>query len=89
VQFSALYKPVPDSDINPPPPQAHGIRIAWRTRHTPPWPPGPAPRVGPPHAVEAVTSKSLAVHPLANGYEVQLPDFKFMALVVVTEPPPT
>jgi hypothetical protein len=88
VQFSALYKPVPDRDINHPPPRAHGIQIAWRTRHVPPQPPSPSPRLLPPRAVEAISNKPLTAHPLPGGYEVQLPDFKCMALVVVTQRQP-
>jgi hypothetical protein len=85
VQFSTLFKPVPEDEINPPPPLAHGVRVTWRRGHGPPQTPGHGPRSRP-RAIEAVSDKTLTVQEFSGGYQVDLPDFQFMALLIVTQP---
>lgn len=83
VQFSALHK-VPKK-INPTPPPAEGVRVMWRQGHGLPQTPGHSPRPRR-RALEAVSDRTLPVHEFEGGYRVDLPDFQFMALLVVTAP---
>jgi hypothetical protein len=83
VQFSALNK-VPGK-INPTPPPAQGVQVTWRRGHGLPQTPGHGPRSRP-RAIEAVSDKTLTVREFNDGYRVDLPDFQFMALLVVTAP---
>jgi hypothetical protein len=85
VQFSTLFKPVPKDEINPTPPPAHGVQVTWRKGHGQPQTPGQGPRSRP-RALEAVRDTTLSVRKVNGGYRVDLPDFQFMALLVVTPP---
>ena len=78
------------SEINDPPPPAGGVHVTWRKGHGLPetWDGLPFPRL---FAFEAVTRTTLTIERLKGGYRVALPDFDFMALLVVghgRRPPP-
>jgi hypothetical protein len=86
VQVSTLFKPVPDQDINRPPPCAMGVQVTWRTGHGAHYKPDHKPRPHRMHAIEVVSNTTLPVHEFNGRYRVDLPDFQFMALLVVTQP---
>lgn len=86
VQFSTLFKPIEQEDIKPAPPEATGVQVTWPTGHGPHPKPGHKPSPHRPHAIEVVSNRSLSVHEFSGGCRVELPDFPFMALLVVTEP---
>jgi hypothetical protein len=86
VQFSTLFKPVPKDKINPTPPPADGVQVTWRSGNGLPQTPGHGPHPRRPHAIEAVTGRTLTVHEITGGYRIDLPTFQFMALLVVIEP---
>jgi hypothetical protein len=85
VQFSALNKPVPEEKINPTPPPAQGVQVRWQKGHGLPQTHGHGPRSRP-RALEAVSDETLTMQEFEGGYRVDLPDFQFMALLVVTAP---
>jgi hypothetical protein len=64
---------------------AEGVRVMWRKGHglperPPPWPPFRRLR-----AIEAINDeKMLEIVEVDGGYQVDLPPFPFMALVVVS-----
>jgi hypothetical protein len=86
VQFSTLFKPVPKDKINPTPPPAQGVQVRWRKAHGPHHKPGPKSRPHRMHATEVVSNRTLPVQELDGDCRVHLPDFQFMALLVVAEP---
>lgn len=66
---------------NPAAPSATGVRVSWRKGHGLPQSPGRFRRL---KAVEAITGKELTVEESDRGYQVDLPEIEFMALLVVT-----
>lgn len=81
VQISAANEmPV---EIDPPPPPAEGVRVIWRSGL--PQIPGPLPALHRPRAIEAVTRTTLTVERVGDRYQVDLPTFPAMALLVVTD----
>jgi hypothetical protein len=66
---------------NPAAPAAQGVRVSWRKGHGLPQAPGRLHRL---KAVEAIIGKELTVEESDRGFQVDLPEFKFMALLVVT-----
>jgi hypothetical protein len=84
VQFSTLFKPIEQKDVNSPPPEATGVQVTWRAGQVQHPKPGHKPAPHRPHAIEVVSNRSLPVHQFSGGYRVELPDFQFMALLVVT-----
>jgi hypothetical protein len=86
VQFSTLFRPIEQKDINSAPPQATGVHVIWRTGQRPHSKPGHKPPPHRLHAIEVVSNRSLPVHGFSGGYRVELPAFQFMALLVAAEP---
>jgi hypothetical protein len=80
VQITKRNKPA--SPVHPAAPPASGVRVSWRKGHGLPqtWGPLPFPRL---RAVEVVSRTRLVVQPVPGGYRVDVPDFPFLALVVV------
>ena len=72
---------IPDV-VNEPAPPAAGVRVTWRKGHGLPetWAGLPFPRL---FAFEAVSRKTLPVERIKGGYRVALPEFPFLALLVV------
>jgi hypothetical protein len=66
---------------NPAAPAAKGVRVTWRKGHGLPQARGRLRRL---RAVEAITGKELRVEEFDRGYQVELPEIAFMALLVVT-----
>jgi hypothetical protein len=89
VQFSTINKPVPKDQINSPPAPATGVQVSWRKSHGLPEAVGRGHQRHPPNAVEAVTGTPLPVRLESDGYRVDLPEFQFMALLVVAEISPS
>jgi hypothetical protein len=73
---------LPETEINEPAPPIADVRVTWRKGHGLPetWDGLPFPRL---RAVEAVTGRTLPIERLSRGYRVALPEFQFMALLVV------
>jgi hypothetical protein len=57
------------------------VRVSWRKGHGLPQAPGRLYRL---KAVEAITGKELRVEESDRGFQVDLPEIEFMALLVVT-----
>jgi hypothetical protein len=66
---------------NPAAPAANGVRVRWRKGHGLPQAPGRFHRL---RAFEAITGMELRVEEADRGYQVDLPEIEFMALLVVT-----
>jgi hypothetical protein len=72
---------VPDH-VNEPAPPVAGVQVTWRKGYGLPetWDWFPFPRL---RAFEAVSGRALTVDPFRGGYRVGLPEFQYMALLVV------
>ena len=74
--------------INSAPQRAVGVGVTWRKASRLPQVPGR----GQLRAIEAITGRTLTIEETERTYEVRLPGFRFMALLVVTRslqgPPP-
>jgi len=70
--------------INPPAPPATGVQVSWRKGHGLPQVPGRSPRPHRLEATEVISGETLSAEELDRGYRVELPTFRFMALLVVT-----
>jgi hypothetical protein len=81
VQITAANEPLPEV-INPKPPAAEGVQIGWRSGHGFPQPGGflPFPRL---RAFEAIRRRTLAVERVGGMFRVTLPQFQFLAVLVV------
>ncbi len=68
--------------VNDPAPSVSGVEASWRKGHGLPetWDWLPFPRL---RAFDAVTGRKLTVDRFRGGYRVRLPEFRFMALLVV------
>ena len=76
----------PPVDVNPRAPAASGVEVLWRRGHGLPQSFLPT-RFHLLRATDAESKTTLPVRAFSGGYGVRLPDFDFMALLVVTTSP--
>jgi hypothetical protein len=72
--------------INDRAPAATGVEVLWRRGHGLPQSPLPT-KFHRLRAIDAVSKTALPVRAFSGGYRVRLPEFDFMALLVVTPAP--
>jgi len=82
VQITNRGEPLSPLETNQPAPPAAGVQVTWRKGHGLPetWDGLPFPRL---RAIEAISGATLTVKPFPGGYRVNLPEFPFLALLVV------
>ncbi len=72
-----------DGEVNAPSPAAMRVRVTWRKGHRLPETP-PSGRL---RAVEVISGQELTIEEHDRFYQVRLPRFQFMALLVVRRVP--